>query len=258
MLKSFRGKAMTKYFILPLIVISLFVSLGLGSKTAAFENQSAFIKPTATPKTNSSVEIEDIIFNKEKAYLWCPLPDFFSENPCPKDMSIKVNTIVRNVKKSKNLVYDYVVSGGRIIGEGANVVWDFEGTRPGTYSITVKLKESNKFRGKPVTKTFEFRDCPSCDLPCVCPTLSVSGGGDVKAGETVTFEANLSGGNATDIKYSWTVSQGEIIEGQGTASIKVKTTQETSETIEATVEIDGPDLCFECPRTASETATIIK
>jgi hypothetical protein len=92
----------------------------------------------------------------------------------------------------------------------------------------------------------------------VCPTLDVSGGGSVKAGKAVEFTANVSGGTAPDITYDWTVNQGEIVEGQGTPKIKVKTTSEMTGTITATVEIGSSGLCADCPRTASETAVIVE
>ncbi|MBA3601896.1 MAG: hypothetical protein H0W45_11820 [Acidobacteria bacterium] len=59
--------------------------------------------------------------------------------------------------------------------------------------------------------------------------------------------ANVSGGSQDDITYNWKVSAGRIIEGQGTATIKVAA--EGAKEITATVEIGG--VCEECLRGAS-------
>jgi hypothetical protein len=136
------------------------------------------------------------------------------------------------------------------------VIWDLEGFRPGNYTITASIKGKRKISAETKTLSVKVIEC-QCNCPCVCPTLDVTGDGNVKAGETVVFKANVSGGTVTDLTYNWTVSQGEIVSGQGTPQIKVKTTREMIGTITATVEIGGI-LCPDCLRTDSETATIIK
>jgi hypothetical protein len=169
---------------------------------------------------------------------------------------IAVEIVVRNPKNA-TLEYIYTISGGKIIGQGDKVTWNLEGLRPGIYTITASIKDKRRVSAVPETRSVTVRDC-DCQCPCVCPTLDVTGSGNFKAGETVEFTADVKGGTAPDITYKWTVTQGEIIEGQGTSKIKVKTTSEMTGTIEATVEIGSPELCADCPRTASETATIIK
>ena len=110
-----------------------------------------------------------------------------------------------------------------------------------------------------ITANAAVREC-DCHAPCICPALDVSGGGRIKAGENVTFKANVAGGSDTSgLTYKWTISQGEIIAGEGTAEITVRTTKEMSGTIEATAEITGPGFCEMCrAMTNSETATIIQ
>jgi hypothetical protein len=245
---------MNKLLIILLITASFFIPLATASNA-----ESGATNPiaTPTPKIGSSIEIEDVIIDRERDNTWCPIPEPVIENGCPKDINVKVRTVIKNAEKAKNLTYNYTVSGGRIIGQGEEVSWNFEDPRPGKYTITVGIGDKNGIKKKTVTKTFEFRECPVCDLPCECPSLDVSGGGEIKAGETVTFTAKVSGGTASDITYNWTISQGEIVAGQGTSTITVKTTKEMTGTITATVEIGG-SLCASCYRTASETAEIIK
>ncbi len=89
---------------------------------------------------------------------------------------------------------------------------------------------------------------------CECPTLSVSGVSSFESRtEYPTFTAKAAGGSESDtIKYTWKVSVGKIVEGQGTPTIKVDT--EDAKEITATVEIEG--VCHECPRTAEFTTKI--
>lgn len=51
------------------------------------------------------------------------------------------------------LTYNYVVSGGKINGRGANVVWDLTGVAPGTYTITAGVDDGCGICGRTVTKT---------------------------------------------------------------------------------------------------------
>jgi hypothetical protein len=51
------------------------------------------------------------------------------------------------------LTYIYNVSGGRIIGTGANVTWDLAGVSPGTYTITAGVDDGCGICGNTMTKT---------------------------------------------------------------------------------------------------------
>jgi hypothetical protein len=152
------------------------------------------------------------------------------------------------------LTYNYTVSGGRIVGQGANVSWDLTGAQPGTYTITAGVDDGCGVCGKTQTRTITVTEC-RCEVVCVCPTLDVTGpAGTVNAGETITFTANVSGGGATNVTYDWSVTSGTIIEGQGTPVIRVATTADMAgQSTTATVRIGG--VCEECPKEASETAT---
>ncbi len=60
------------------------------------------------------------------------------------------------------LVYSYTISGGKIIGQGAKVVWDLSGVKAGTYTVTVAVDNGCGFCG--ATKTMEVKvvKCPNC------------------------------------------------------------------------------------------------
>lgn len=251
---------MTKYFILLLIAASLFASPGLNSKVIADKTRSVVVSPTRTPKLLA--EITRIELDKDEIIISCPpfMRSMFKEyrSPCFEDNNglVEVKTIVNNPKKIP-LTYEYTVTNGRIVGDGESAAWHLKNVRPGVHTVTVSIKGKAGVSSETRTAQVRVREC-DCPYICICPTLELKDNGNVKAGEEVTFTANVKGGTVTDITYNWTVSQGEIIEGSGTPQIKVKTTPQMNGFIKATVEIDGVGLCESCPRTAFETATIIK
>lgn len=176
---------------------------------------------------------------------------------CPDGSTITVGTKGSSTEATDVLTYNYTVSGGRIVGSGANVTWDLSGVRPGTYTITAGVDNGCGVCGTTKTETITVESC-DCINPCACADLNVTGGGVVNPGETMSFTANVSGGTATDITYNWTVSNGTISGGQGTPSITVNTEGLSDTNIEATVEIGGNGFCENCPRRDSETGSVTK
>lgn len=246
---------MNKYFIILLIAVSLSVSFGFASKSAARANQFAFVDPIVKP--TPLAEIERIELDKKEITIACE-PNIFKDDSrfCgyKENGLVSVKTVV-NKGKDIPLIYQYKVSGGRIIGQGEKVVWDLKGIRPGTYTITAAIDYGRGFSAE--TKPQEVSVVECCCIICVCPNIYITSNDSVKAGETVIFKVEVSAGTQTIFTYNWTVSQGEIIAGQGTSEIKVKTSREMTGSVTATVEIGG-DFCDTCMRTDSETATIIK
>ncbi|HKO96966.1 MAG TPA: hypothetical protein VJU86_08245 [Pyrinomonadaceae bacterium] len=80
-----------------------------------------------------------------------------------------------------------------------------------------------------------------------CPAISVSCPSDLKDGEPLLFFATIKGADPATVTYSWTISEGTIVSGQGTQAIKLKPPGETS--FAATVTIGGLDPA--CGSTAS-------
>jgi hypothetical protein len=81
---------------------------------------------------------------------------------CPKEKTISVETKVLNEDEDV-LVFDYKVSGGKIIGSGEKVVWDLSDVKAGNYTITALVDNGCGFCGKEMTKTVtvvENSDCP--------------------------------------------------------------------------------------------------
>jgi hypothetical protein len=170
---------------------------------------------------------------------------------CSDDMEVGVTTTAVDPENDV-LTYNYTVSGGRIVGQGANVSWDLTGAQPGTYTITAGVDDGCGVCGTTQTRTITVAEC-DCVQVCECPTFDVTGpAGVVNAGETLTFTANVSGGTATTVTYNWTVTSGTITEGQGTPVIRVATTgDQAGSALTASVEIGG--VCDQCERTKSVT-----
>jgi hypothetical protein len=90
-----------------------------------------------------------------------------------------------------------------------------------------------------------------------CPKIEVTGGGQVRPGEMMSFTANVTGGlKKANLEYEWTISAGTISSGQGTSSITVDTSG-TPNGISITAEVKIKGLFDNCPNTASETGSLI-
>ena len=146
--------------------------------------------------------------------------------------------------EGKPLRYKWTVSGGRLEGEGTDVVWDLSGVPPGVYSAAVTVESGPV--DNPLCTAFTstkvvVRTCPP-PRP-VCPNVSIYCPDVQQAGAPITFTASVSGGTpgVTPI-YNWTVSAGKILSGQGTPTITVDTTGLAGQPISATVEVAGYNL----------------
>jgi hypothetical protein len=149
------------------------------------------------------------------------------------------------------LRYRWNVSGGRLEGEGNDVVWDLTGVQPGVYTVNATVESGPANSPDPLCTAFTsarvvVRNCPP-PRP-VCPNVAIYCPDVVGAGQPVTFTASLSGGTAgvTPV-YNWRVSAGTITSGQGTPSITVDTAGLAGQPITATVEVEGYNL--ECRAT---------
>ncbi len=175
---------------------------------------------------------------------------------CPDSMSVNVATSASDPENDP-LTYNYTVSGGRVVGQGANVSWDLSGVSPGTYTITAGVDDGCGVCGTTQTRSITVEAC-DCEIVCTCPTgLDISGPvGVTRPGDTMTFTASATPGSSPTT-YNWSVSQGEIISGQGTSTIRVRTTAGMAgSNVTATVEFNSSDPNCECRDTRSETAPI--
>jgi hypothetical protein len=167
---------------------------------------------------------------------------------CPDAESIsnpRVRLRARGVSpEGKPLRYKWTVSGGRLDGDGTDVIWDLSDAQPGVYNASVTVESGPV--DNPLCTAFTstkvvVRTCPP-PRP-VCPNVTINCPDVQQAGTPVTFTASVSGGTAgvTPV-YNWTVSEGQILSGQGTPTITVDTAGLAGRPITATVEVAGYSL----------------
>ena len=207
---------------------------------------------------NIPANVESVTLSDTRITLPCPAGTVSRSGGCNDNTTINVATRATDAENDV-LTYNYTVSGGRIVGTGANVQWDLSTATAGTYTITTGVDDGCGVCGRTDTQTITIEQCTDCYTPviCRCPTLTISGpAGITQPGETMTFTANVSGGE--NVTYNWTVSAGTIESGQGTPSITVRTTRDMAGgNVTATVNITtGQDPSCNCDTTESETAGV--
>ena len=150
------------------------------------------------------------------------------------------------------LRYRYRVSGGRIIGDGANTIWDLSGVAQGSYAASVEVDNGEVGCMAFTSTAVVVRECPP---PVVrCPVVRVICPQNLEAGAPITYIANVSGGDPTlTPTYTWTLSSGTIISGQGTDMLMVDRNGLNGQTITATVQIGGYDATCAASATCSTT-----
>lgn len=244
---------MHKQIALLLLLFSSIFWFGFNSDSLIHKSHSANVSPTVTPTPDSSSDSVGIELDRDITSRPCP-PGYRCRGNCDSNMSIVV-TISDAKSENHQLNYNYTVSGGRIVGEGAKVNWDLTGASPGTYKITVGVVDKLGNQLQTATKIITVQECEDGG-DCVCPTLSVDAPAlPAQAGEAMIFIANVTGGAADNLTYNWTISDGQIIEGQGTPVIKVATNSKmVGKTVTATVEISG--VCEVCPKTETGTGKV--
>lgn len=170
-----------------------------------------------------------------------------------RELSASVKTVAED-PDGDVLVYTYVVTGGRIVGTGRNVMWDLNGTLPGTYTITAAVDDGCGTCGTKVTKTVSV--LPAENAPaCICHDIKIDSPPDRERGMTdPAFSVYISGPQPSDLKFTWTVSDGTISSGQGTRKISVRPPDERSDRDSTvTVEVSGLKSGCDCPSTATRT-----
>jgi hypothetical protein len=209
--------------LLALFIFSSIFFFNFYSGASILKSSYANVTPTVTPTPQESAESDVIKLDRNIVTRPCPL-GYKCFGTSDKNMSVTV-TISNAVSKNDLLNYNYAVSGGRIIGEGARVIWDLTGVQPGTYEIAVDTRDISGTRIQTATKLITVQDYLDGGDACLsCPEFFVVAQPlPTQVGETIIFTAGVSGGSAGNITYNWTVSSGKIIEGQGTPTIKVAT-----------------------------------
>jgi hypothetical protein len=151
------------------------------------------------------------------------------------------------------LLYSWTTTGGRVVGDGANVTFDSTGLAPGTYTVTAQVDDGCGCVAFD-SKTITVEDCPPLKV-CFNTNLDVTPSTSrVDPGQAVNLQTpGVSGGeNYGNVTYSWTASAGQIT-GSGT-SARLDTTGVGYNT-NITVTVTARDAAGECTATGSATVT---
>lgn len=183
-------------------------------------------------------------------------PDTTVVTLCPEDAA-RAQTEVRLTAQTtgfdsvSNVRYTWTASGGQIRNDGSTAIWDLSGVAPGVYTITLEVDNGTDTACRAFTSaTVVSRPCSPVRVQC--PHVTIACTEAVEAGQPVSVTANISGARA-DISpvFSWTVTGGTIIGGQGTPAISVDTAGLGGNSFTASVQVSGFDPT--CPLTASCT-----
>jgi hypothetical protein len=147
--------------------------------------------------------------------------------------------------------YRWSSNVGRIDGDGETVNWDLSGAPPGRYRAHVDIDTGNVDEACEAfaSTTVVVNRCPP--TPPVCPNVAIICPERAELGQVITFSSNITGGTqGVAAIYNWTVSAGQITEGQGTPTIRVNTTGLSGgETVTASLSMGGYTL--DCSATCS-------
>ncbi|PYT01011.1 MAG: hypothetical protein DMF63_04940 [Acidobacteria bacterium] len=211
--------------------------------------------PRQAEVVNLAANVTAVALSDTVVTLGCQPGYHSTSGACTDSTSVNIATTAADPENDV-LTYNYTVSGGRIVGSGANVAWDVSGLAPGTYTVTAGVDDGCGLCGKTQTQTITVAQCADCVLDCNCGTLSVTGpAGVTDRGGSMVFTANMSGGSAQNITYNWSVDAGTIASGQGTPSITVTAPSDGASSVRATVNV-GLDVDCNCPKEASESAPV--
>jgi hypothetical protein len=145
-------------------------------------------------------------------------------------------------------------AAGKLSGNGRKVTWDLSSAVEGVYTAEVEVNDGNQHTAFASTKV-TIAACSSCDPPPPpCPIVSVSCPDIVDPKPPMIFEAKVIGGDPKmEPTFTWTLSTGKIISGQGTAKIMVDVSTFVIEPITARVSVGGADPS--CSRTTATCTT---
>lgn len=199
----------------------------------------------------------ELTVDREELSLQCRPGSRSVGGVCSDGTSLKVQPKVSQ-QIDETLNYNYQVNSGKIIGTGAQVIWDLAPLRPRTYQISVGVFDgSGNVIGR-ATRSVTVTQCLHCTGDCFCHArLEVTANAtNVLERKTVVF-TSISNVETT---YRWKVYGGRIIKGQGTRSITVRalSAKNYNNVIATVTSTLNPDsVCPECSSNLEATAAVI-
>lgn len=118
-------------------------------------------KKHPTGEDNLPPQVNELNLSLTEVILGCASGKSASGS-CPDRPRVDVKTKAVDPENDP-IIYNYTVSGGRIVGSGANVTWDLTGTRPGEYVIIAGVDDGCGICEKGTKKeTITVKSCPDC------------------------------------------------------------------------------------------------
>ena len=108
--------------------------------------------------------LAELALSKNEITAYCFKNKSSKGEVCSEDAEIEIATKSTSDDPTDVLTYNYTISGGKIIGSGANVIWDLTGVKAGTYTITAGVDNGCGVCGTTKTEKVEVKECPDCKL----------------------------------------------------------------------------------------------
>jgi hypothetical protein len=123
-----------------------------------------FGKGRESVKEYTSPIVKNINLNQSVITAKCSSLNSPLFNSCSKNQSVEILVEVLTEGSDPNNVFSYVykVSGGKIIGKVAKVVWNLSDVKPGIYMINAGVDDGIGVVGKGVTEEVKVVECPNC------------------------------------------------------------------------------------------------
>jgi hypothetical protein len=106
--------------------------------------------------------VTELNLSKNQITADCSAEDLSKINSDNNHFKIKVETKAESADPTDVFTYNYMISGGKITGSGANVTWDLTGVKPEKYTITAAVDNGCGVCGMTKTETVEVKDYPDC------------------------------------------------------------------------------------------------
>jgi hypothetical protein len=127
---------------------------------------------------NGIPDVYNLMLSLPEITASCSLPDETENKTCSDGAKVIAVFAVAEDPENDELVFDFKVSGGKIIDEskvekwdmpmrfrktsGKKVLWDLSGVKSGAYTITAAVDDGCGFCGKSITKTVVVKECSDC------------------------------------------------------------------------------------------------
>jgi hypothetical protein len=187
----------------------------------------------------------------------CPPCMHSMSGSCPTEFDPRVRLTATADGFNERVVYSYSVTGGQIVGEGSQVVWDLSSCPPGIYTASAEVQDKKHPASASVTVTIAI--CGDCvDGDCHCPTIVVNCYEKVKAGTPITCKVVVVSARSK-LTFDWSARASndedlsERIRPNG-GYVSIPTNDLAGRTVYTRVDVK--ELDPSCSRTASASTTV--